>query len=112
MWIDESKTVDKEMKLAKCVELIYGSENSKLIVPLSFHENLLVYSVSRSKQLLTYNSRVAPAGSTDTISNWLTDQASTPVEFPKGLVRTVFDNEQVIGKHIELNLITKFPPIL
>ena len=57
-----------------------------------------MFSFSRNKQLLTYNSRLAPAGSTDTISKWLTEQASAPVEFPNGMVRAVFDNEQVIGK--------------
>lgn len=37
---------------AKCVELIYGSENSKLIVPLSFHENLLVYSCFQKQAVI------------------------------------------------------------
>ena len=38
------------------------------------------------------------AGSSDFISKWLTDESNQPVEFPIGLMRSVFDNEQLIAK--------------
>lgn len=105
----DTMTGEESKKVAKCIELIYGCHNSKLVLPLSFQENLLVYSLCRSKQLVSYNSRMYPAGSSDFISKWLTDQSNQPVEFPNGLVRAVFDNEQVIGKTYKVKADNKVP---
>ena len=100
---------EESKKVAKCIELIYGCHNSKLVLPLSFQENLLVYSLCRSKQLVSYNSQMSPSGSSDFISKWLNEQSSTPVDFPEGLVRSVFDNEQVIGKTHKVKADNKVP---
>lgn len=39
---DQNITNNNQMKIAKIVQLIYGCRNSKLVLPLSFQENLLV----------------------------------------------------------------------
>ena len=108
---DYSETMNNEesKRLAKCMEQIYGCHNSKLILPLSFQENLLVYSLCRSKQLVTYNCKMYPSGSPDFISKWLTGQSNVPVQFPEGLVSSVFDNEQVIGKTHKVKSDNKVP---
>ena len=51
--------------------------------------------MSRSKKLVTHNSRTNPAGSYDTISRWIFDQATDEIKLPNGVVRGVFENEQV-----------------
>ena len=84
--------------LAKVVEQIYAAQNSRLVLPLSLRENLLTYGVSNSKLLVNYNGSTSAGGSYSYISKWLRTSASEPLPFPKGLVRSVFDNEQVIGK--------------
>ena len=40
----------------------------------------------------------SPAGSNSYLSSWLSEQAQDPVECPKGLIKAVFDNNQIIGK--------------
>ena len=45
---------------------------------------------------------MSPSGSSDYISKWLTEQSNDAVIFPDGLVRTVFENEQVIGKNYKV----------
>lgn len=97
------------LQIAKLVEIMYGCRNKNLVLPLSFQENLLVYSLSRNKQLVGFNSRLCPAGSEKTISRWMTQQADTPVKYPEGLVRSVFDNEQVVGKTYRVKSDNKLP---
>ncbi|XP_060601916.1 uncharacterized protein LOC132755133 [Ruditapes philippinarum] len=63
----------------------------------------------RQQLLSTPDRRYLQLEVCDTISKWLADEASTPVEFPKGLVRTVFDNEQVIGKTYRIKADSKVP---
>ena len=100
---------EENFKLAKFVEYIYGCRNAKLVLPLSFQENLLIHSLSRSKRLISYNCKINPAGSYEFISKWMTDQAATPIEMPGGLVRSVFDNEQVVGKTLRVKADNKVP---
>lgn len=42
-------------KVAKAIAYLYGCRYSKLVLPLSFQENILIYSLSRSKSLLSYS---------------------------------------------------------
>ena len=39
-----------------------------------------------------------PSGGHTPVTKWLNKAASTEIPFPPGIVRVVFDNEQVIGK--------------
>jgi hypothetical protein len=65
--------------------------------------------MSRNKQLVGFNSRLCPAGSEKTISRWMTQQADSEVKYPEGLVRSVFDNEQVVGKTYRVKSDNKLP---
>ena len=100
---------NESFKIAKAIEYIYGCRNTKLVLPLHFQENLMVYSFSRSKYLLQYNSKIDPAGSQDYISKWMYEQATSPPPVPTGIVRSVFDNEQVIGRTHRVKADNKVP---
>ena len=55
------------------------------------------------------NSKNSPGATYDHISKWMTEQALTDIEFPSGIVRAVFDNEQVIGKTHQVRANNKVP---
>ena len=40
----------------------------------------------------------SPGGAYTYLTNWLKEQSKGPLEFPKGLVKSVFDNSQKVGK--------------
>ena len=88
---------------------MYSISNSRLQLPISFSENLLVYSLTHSKQLVRYNSCIGPAGSYSFLHDWIKEQAAEPVPYPSGLAKSVFDNEQVIGKTRSVKAENKVP---
>ena len=69
-----------------------------MVLPLSFRENLVTYKCSNSSLLTALNSASMPSGGHTSVTKWLNKAASTEIPFPPGIVRVVFDNEQVIGK--------------
>ncbi len=92
--IDESKWT---FFIARIVELIYSATNARILLPIAFSENLQTYSLWHSKLLVQYNNSVSPGGSY-ALQKWILAQASNPVPVPDGLLKCVFDNEQVVGK--------------
>ena len=54
--------------------------------------------MTHSKQLVRYNTSAGPSGCYSYLHNWIQNQAADPVQFPMGLAKSVFHNEQVIGK--------------
>ena len=55
---------NKELHIiSKIIELIYGLRKNRLILPISFTENLNVYTQTRNKGLLAYASKVSPGNS-------------------------------------------------
>ena len=51
---------NKCMIIVKLLELIYGARNSRLILPLSFYENLLTFIETRNKKLISFKNKFAP----------------------------------------------------
>ena len=98
-----------EFALARTVEQIYGIINKNLVLPLSFKENILTYKLTHSKQLINYNGRMTAAGSYTNLTGWLTSQAELPIEVPRGLIRNLMDNEQVVGKNRLIKADNKVP---
>ena len=84
--------------LAKILEQLYNCRNSRLVLPLSFQENLVTYKCSNSSLLTALNSASMPSGGHTSVTKKLKKAASTEIPFSPGIVRVVFDNEQVIGK--------------
>ena len=82
----------------KCIEQIYSARHRRLVLPLAFKQNLLTYSLSNSKLLLNFNGKSTASGSYTYLKNWLSKQAGEELKVPNGIVRIVFDNEQVVGK--------------
>ena len=96
-------------KVANAIEYIYGCRNSKLVLPLSFQENILIYSLSRSKTLVSYSGKLRPSGSYDYMAKWMSEQALDPIDVPMGVVRSVFDNKQAIDKTYQVRAENKVP---
>ena len=69
----------------------------------------LVHCLSRKNHLVGFNSGLKTL-KINSLDRWMTQQADSAVEFPEGLVRSVFDNEHVIWGTI-LSLITSFQPV-
>ena len=85
--------------IAYLIEQLYSSQDEKLVLPLSFRHNILTYSFSHSRSLINTINSFLPAGSKTYLTNWLTKNAENEIPFPEGLIKVVFDNEQVIGKN-------------
>ena len=85
--------------IAYLIEQLYSSQDEKLVLPLSFRHNILTYSFSHSRSLINAINSFLPAGSKTYLTNWLTKNAENEIPFPEGLIKVVFDNEQVIGKN-------------
>ena len=85
--------------LAKLIEQIYNCRKRRLVLPLSFRENLITYQLSNNPLLSALlNCSSKPSGSHTYLTSWLNSSASSEIEFPEGIERVVFDNEQIIGK--------------
>ena len=54
--------------------------------------------MSNSSLLSACNSKSKPPGSHTFITSWLNKSIECLIDFPPGVVRVVFNNEQVIGK--------------
>ena len=74
--------------LAGLIEKIYKCRNSRLVLPLSFQEALVTYTLPNSAQLSALNSKSKPSGSHTYITSWLNKSAANEIEFPPGAVRT------------------------
>ena len=89
---------ENSVQLAQCIESIYDCRNKLLVLPQSFRQNLLTYSVLNSKLLVNLNNQTRPAGSYTYMGKSLENHSQNEIEFPSGLVRVVFDNVQKVGK--------------
>ena len=84
--------------VAKTIELIYSCRSSKIVLPNHFIENLMCYCYTNCKSILNFLGSRSPGGAYTHICTWLKDQSKEPLKFPNGLVKSVFDNNQKIGK--------------
>ena len=108
--IDVNTAADKKlMKIIKTLELIYSCQNSKLILPMYFQDNLLLYSLTNSKTMVNYCNTFLPSGGYNFLSNWLSKLADKPISFPSGLARAVFDYNQKVGRTYVITGDNKFP---
>ena len=97
--IDVNTATDKNlMKIIKVLELIYSCYNSKLILPMHFQDNVLLYSLTNSKTMVNYCNTFSPSGGYNFPSNWLNKLADKPISFPSRLSRAVSDNNQKVGR--------------
>jgi len=99
IYIDVNVASNKKLViLAKIVELIYYCCNSRKVLPNHFLENLLCYSFTNSKSHLSFLGSRSPGGSYSYVTSWLKDQSKDLIKYPSGLVKSVFDNSQKVGK--------------
>ena len=88
---------NRDYLVAKAIESVYHLRNHRIVLPLSFSENLVAYSITNSK-LATNMNRVGGGGGYESIRRWLNTSAEKPLRDVKGDVAVAFDNDQVIGK--------------
>ena len=62
---------EKLMKIIKILELNYSCHNPKLILPMHFQDNVLLYSLTNSKTMVNYCNTFLPSGGYNFLSNWL-----------------------------------------
>ena len=67
-------------------------------MPLSFSENVLIYSSSKSKILPNALGAISPSGNYYTVRRWLAHQAECSLPPLEGDLIYGFDNDQVIGR--------------
>ena len=48
------------MKVVKIIKIIYGARNSRIVLPLSFYENVVTFTQTRNKKLIKINNRISP----------------------------------------------------
>ena len=96
------------LKIAYLTEQLYSSRKKRLVLPLSFRHNIFTYSFSHSRSLIGTNNSFLPAWSNTYLTNWFNKKTEIEILFPDGLIKVVFDNEQVIGKNCKV----KFSGIL
>nr|XP_054753606.1 uncharacterized protein LOC129259335 [Lytechinus pictus] len=84
--------------ICKAVEQCYFNVNPKFVLPHSFKENILIYSVSKSKLLPDALGGVSPAGTYYRLRKWLDHRAYKELPPLNGDVVIAFDNDQVVGK--------------
>ena len=96
------------LKIAYLTEQLYSSRKKRLVLPLSFRRNIFTYSFSHSRSLIGTNNSFLPAWSNTYLTNWFNKKTEIEILFPDGLIKVVFDNEQVIGKNCKV----KFSGIL
>lgn len=89
---------DQLTLFSKIIELIYSCKNSKIVLPNHFLENLMCYTYTNCKTYLNFMGSRSPGGAYTYLSNWLKELSKDPLEFPIGLVKSVFDNSQKVGK--------------
>ena len=97
-WTRDWPKPASQYQLARLIEQIYKSQSSCLVLLLAFKEGLIMCRISNSSLLSALNSKSKPSGSHSFITSWLNKSAECLINFPPGVVRVVFDNEQVAGK--------------
>ncbi len=108
--MDRSKGNDA-CTMAHSIEQIYSSQNKLLVLPASFCQNLLTYSLSGSKLLVNVNGSTTAAGLYQLLTNWRAEQAKNEIQFPTGVIRCMFDNEQVVRLHYDVRAGSSSVPV-
>ena len=80
--------------LNKTIEQVYYLRDNRLVLPLSFLQNLMAHIKTSSREAVDMHAVVTPAGSYNHNRNWLSEQEVEPEQFLAMDVVYVFDNEQ------------------
>ena len=67
--------------LANVIEQIYNCRNTRLVLSLSFRENVITYKLSNNPLLYALNSSSKPSGSHTHLTKWLNKLARNEIEF-------------------------------
>ena len=79
---------------------------------LKITRNVLQYQASQSRICTDLNGKIGRCGSYKTITNWLTSQSTSPVAFPVFDSQAAFDNNQVVGRSLQVRADNKVNAII
>ena len=82
--------------LAHSIEQIYYTRNLNLITPFAFKRNLVLYSITNSKELTTMNKKWEGCGTSRTLNSVICEPAP-PLQYPSADVFNT--NTQKVGIH-------------
>ena len=88
----------KQLTLKTCVALehLCGMSKKYFVTPMCFVNNIMQCQATQS--CIHLNGKTGPAGSYNTVSNWLVSQSTKELDFPQSDCMVAFDNDQVVGK--------------
>lgn len=95
--LNSSSKIKKNHALVHAVEQIMYARNLNLITPFAFQRNLIVYSVTNSKDVARLTGSWESSGSYSTLSQIVTSP-SPPIQCPIGDVHNTIDNNQKVGR--------------
>ena len=96
--INKENNEKKVNAFAHLIELVMNTRNLNIITPFSFKRNLVLYSVTNSKELSTVNKRWEDCGSSRTLSNMICEPVP-PLECPNEDLFNIIDNNKKVGIH-------------
>ena len=91
----------KTSHLQKCLaveHLYFLACGDQFVLPFSFLVNLLLFTITNSKLVLSVVSKILPGGNYKTVTGWRDSLASVPLPFPSGDCVTAFDNDQIVQR--------------
>ena len=96
--INKGNNEKKVIAFAHSIEQVMYTRNLKIITPFSFKRNLVLYSVTNSKELSTMNKKWEGCGSSRTLSNMIGEPVP-PLECPNEKLFITIDNNQKVLIH-------------
>ena len=91
--INKENNEKKLIAFAHSVEQVMYTRNLNIMTPFSFKRNLVLYSVTNSKELSTMNKKWEGCRSSRTLSNMICEPAP-PLECPNEKLFITIDNNQ------------------
>ena len=95
--LDSAQNSKKVHALAHAVEQVLYAKNLNLITPFAFQRNLIVYSITISKDVAHLTGCWESSGSYSTLNQIVTSPCP-PIPCPDGDVHNTVDNNQNVGR--------------
>ena len=96
--INKGNNEKKVIAFAHSIEQVMYTRNLKIITPFSFKRNLVLFSVTNSKELSTMNKKWEGCDSSRTLSNMIGEPVP-PLECPNEKLFITIDNNQKVLIH-------------
>ena len=102
----------KKSNFQKCVtvEHLYSlADSDQSVLPFSFLVNLLLFTITNSRLVLSVVSKIVAGGSYSTVTGWRDGLASVPPPFLPGDSIVAFDTDQIVQRKWKVKVGQKSP---